>query len=137
MSRSPTQQHKVGECEVDEAMQGLPLVVGGEQGWHSGRAPLTLGSAQRCSVRLTSARFSPNQSPTSPVNSTRCCCPLTCSPCLLPRRHLHRLHHRHPPLSANKEKIYMFSTINFHFLSLSLAKRDATHIVVVVLILTG
>lgn len=27
-------------------MQGLPLVVGGEQGWHSGRAPWTLGSAQ-------------------------------------------------------------------------------------------
>lgn len=36
---------------VDEAGQRLPLVVGGgEQGWHSGRAPLTLGSAQRCSV---------------------------------------------------------------------------------------
>lgn len=50
--RAPAQQHKVDEIEMDDAMQGLPLVVGGEQGWHSGRAPWTLGSAQRCSVRL-------------------------------------------------------------------------------------
>lgn len=137
MRRSPMQQHKVDECDVDEAMQGLPLVVGGEQGWHSGRAPLTLGSAQRCSVCLerTSASFSPNQSLTTPANLIRCCCPQICSPCLPPRHHLHRRrrHHRPPPPSTNKNKkyIYIFSTVNLRFASLPLCvgkqRRDSRH----------
>lgn len=89
---------KMGGGVVDETMQRLPLVVGGEQGWHSGRAPLTLGSAQRCSVCLTatSGRFSPSQSLTT-LNLNRCCCPQTCSLCLL--LHPHRL-----PPSSHKQK---------------------------------
>lgn len=121
--------HRMGGCAADEAMQRLPLVVGGEQGWHSGRAPGLL--AQLSAAQSVSGPLSPSQSLTTPVNLIRCCCPLTCSLCLQPR--LHRRRRRHLPPSSQTQNIHL----QYGPSAICPQRRpstETTHVIVVVVI---